>query len=147
LGTSWVFWWRLGGPGDFLRTCWAFLGVSWALLDVLDVSWTAMCGRIRHDVDRNPRNVKTLKNRVKTMIFGCRGFSVGLLAVFWAFLLALWRTFEDVLGIRVGVLEALEAPRRPKMVARRAKMDSNWQGERSERASEASGAIRMNSDV
>ena len=36
------------------------------------------------------------------------------------------------------------------MVARRAKMDSNWQGERSERASEASeasGAIRMNLDV
>ena len=67
--------------------------------------------------------------------------------MFWAFLLAVWRTLEDVLGVLGGVLEALEAPRRPKMVARRAKMDSNWQGERSERASEASGAIRMNPDV
>ena len=34
--------------------------------------------------------------------------------MFWALLLALWRTLEDVLGLLGGVLEALEAPRRPK---------------------------------
>ena len=46
-----------------------------------------------------------------------------------------------------GIPEAPDAPRRPKMVARRVKMDSHWQAERSERASEASGATRMNPDV
>ena len=107
-----------------------------------------MCGRIRHEVDRNPRNVKRFKKKEKedNSFLDVGGSSGGLLAVFWALLLAPWRTLEEVLGVLGGVLEALEAPRRPKMVARRAKMDSNWQGERSERASEASeasGAIRM----
>ena len=62
--------------------------------------------------------------------------------MFWAFLLALWRTLEDVLGVLGGVLEALEAPRRSKMVARGAQIDSDLQGERSQRASEASGAFK-----
>ena len=33
---------------------------------------------------------------------------------FWAFLLVLWRSLEEVLGVLCGVLEALEAPRRAK---------------------------------
>ena len=138
--TSWLPWWA---SWRHLEISWGSLGRSWeyfrAILDILEVSWEALCARIGQDVDRNPQNVKALKNQRKSNVFlGCRGSSGGLLAVFRAFLLALWRTLEDVLGVLGGVLEALKAPRRPKMVARRAKMDSNWQGERSERASERS---------
>ena len=61
----------------------------------------------------------------------------------WAVLAVLWRPLGRTWAVFWGIPEAPDAPRRPKMVARRAKMDSNWQGERSERASEASGAIRM----
>ena len=40
----------------------------------------------------------------------------------------------------MGIPEAPDAPRRPKIIARRTKMASHWQGERSERASAASAA-------
>ena len=59
----------------------------------------------------------------------------GVLEASWAS----WAVFWDI-------SEAPDAPRRPKIIARRTKMASHWQGERSERASaasEASGAIRM----
>ena len=110
----------LGGvlevSGGLLGTSWAPLGVSWELF------WTSwrclgkqLCARICHDVDRNPRDVKTLKKHRKNKVFfGCRGSSGGLLDAFWAFLLVLWRSLEKVLGVLCGVLEALEAPRRAK---------------------------------
>ena len=68
------------------------------------------------------------------------------MAVFWALLLALWRTLEYVLGVLGGVLETLDTPRRPKMAARRVKIDSNWQGERSERAKRSERSERSDQD-
>ena len=156
-------WRRLGSLGGVLEASGGFLGRSWALLGVcLELFWTywrclgkQMSARICQDVDRNPRDVKTLKNQWKNNVFfGCRGSSGGLLATFWAFLLALWKSLEEVLGVLCGVLEALEAPRRAKTGQDGCKACKDgfkyWQGERSERASEASeasGAIRMKPDV
>ena len=116
LEMSWLPWWA---SWRHLEISWGRLGRSWecfrASLDFLEVSWKAMCARICQDVDRNPRDVKTLKTQTKTHgFFGCRGSSGGLLAAFWAFLLALWRSLGDVLGVFCGVLEALGAPRRAK---------------------------------
>ena len=64
----------------------------------------------------------------------------------WAVLAVLWRPLGTSWAVFWGIPEAPDAPRWTKMVARRTKMASHWQGERSERASaasEASGAIRM----
>ena len=64
----------------------------------------------------------------------------------WAVLAVLWRPLGRTWAVFWGIPEAPDAPRRPKIIARRTKMASHWQGERSERASaasEASGAIRM----
>ena len=61
----------------------------------------------------------------------------------WAVLAVLWRPLGTSWAVFWGIPEAPDAPRRPKIIARRTKMASHWQGERSERASAASGAIRM----
>ena len=64
----------------------------------------------------------------------------------WAVLAVLWRPLGTTWAVSLGIPETPDAPRQPKIIARRTKMASHWQGERSERASaasEASGAIRM----
>ena len=62
LGMPWLVWWRLGGIwrslGDVLG---GLGGVSGVLWDVLKMSWKAIWVRICWDIDRNLRNIQTMK--------------------------------------------------------------------------------------
>ena len=153
LETSWdrlgCFWWRLGG---IWRSLWDVLGVLGGVLgahlDVLEVPWKAMWARICQDVDRNPRDVKTLKKIGKNKVFCMSGL--------------VWNPLGRVLGILAGALEVSWRPlgcslwflgsfRGTKTGQDGPRWSQGVQGwiqiGRASAASESSGAIGMNPDV
>ena len=123
-------------------------------LDVLEVSWRALWAMICQDLDRHPRNTKTLKTPGRNKLFlRCRSSSGGILGTSWPRLGQSCRRSGGLLGtfraLLWGISAALEASRRAKMAQDALEcilgvnLGSIWitpWGARSARASEARGA-------
>ena len=91
------FWWRLGAIGRSLGDVLGALGgVLGALLDILEVSWRALWAMICQDLDRNPRNTKTMEKTKETYCF------LAMSELVWRS----WGRLGRVLGNLVGALEA-----------------------------------------